>query len=52
MKIGHKIMKIDTMKKTKYDRNEERKKIWEVNHTYPELYTAGAILVLKCKLLY
>ena len=50
-------MKIVTMNKnyqTKYDRNKERKKIWEkhvgliqveVNHTYPELYTAGAVLV-------
>ena len=44
-------MKIDTMNKnyqTKYDRNKERKKIWEnyeVKHTYPELYTAGAVLV-------
>ena len=50
-------MKIDTMNKnyqTKYDRNKERKKIWEnyvdliqveVKHTYPELYTALAVLV-------
>ena len=48
----------DTLNKnyqTKYDRNKERKKIWvkyvgliqvEVNHTYPELYTAEAVLVL------
>ena len=59
MKIAHKVMKIDTMNKnyqTKYDLNKERKKIREkyigliqveVNHTYPypELYTAGAVLV-------
>ena len=39
---------------TKYDRNKERKKYGkkyvgpiqvEVNHTYPELYTARAVLV-------
>ena len=60
MKIAHKVMKIDTMNKnyqTKYDRNKERKKkIWEnyvgliqveVKHTYPELYTAGAVLVFS-----
>ena len=58
MKIAHKVMKIDTMNKnyqTKYDRNKKRIKIWEnyvgliqveVNHTYPELYTAGAVLVI------
>ena len=35
----------DTLNKnyqTKYDLNKERKKM---NHTYPELYTAGAVLV-------
>ena len=57
MKIAHKVMKIDTMNKnhqTKYDQNKERKKMWEnyvgliqveVKHTYPELYTARAVLV-------
>ena len=61
MKMAHKVMKIDTMNKnyqTKYDQNKERKKIWEkyvgliqveVNHTYPELYTAGAVLVTYSK---
>ena len=50
-------MKIDTMNKiyqTKYDRKKKEKKVWEnyvgliqveVKHTYPELYTAGAVLV-------
>ena len=59
MKIAHEVMKKDTMNKnyqTKYDQHEERKKIWEkhigliqveVNHTYPELYTAGAVLVFQ-----
>ena len=47
MKIAHKVM-IEIKKENK---------IWEkyfgliqveVNHTYPELYTAGAVLVLSC----